>query len=66
MNNPNKVKGKKAVRIDKNTIVFVARGTDEKAIIEKYKNRKGVSHFEYLSTYEKLGNKPLVRVRRVN
>lgn len=56
-------KGQKAVRLDKNTVIYVKQHVDEKALIERFKNRKLDPQYEYLDSYEKLGNKPIIRMR---
>ena len=57
-------KGQKAIRLDKNTIVYVKEHVDEQALIERFKNRKLDPQYEYLESYERLGNKPIIRIRR--
>lgn len=54
----------KAIVIDHRTTIYVNPGVDEAKVRQKYESRRMDSKFEYLETYEKLGNKPLIRLRR--
>lgn len=60
------LKGLKAIKFDSKTTIYVKQGVDENAIIEKYKNRKLDSRYDVLESYDRLGNKPLIRLRRAN